>query len=74
MSINDFNNNYMTPLLEKTSCKNKTLVLLGDFNINLLKHDTDDEVSDFFALISCFFSSSPYRTPNQDNRYIYYSY
>ena len=37
MSINDFNENYMTPLLEQTSCKNKSLILLGDFNINLLK-------------------------------------
>ena len=41
MSIDDFNDNYMTPLLEKTSSKNKTLILLGDFNINLLKSNTD---------------------------------
>ena len=54
MSISDFTDNFMTPLLEKTSCKNKTLILLGDFNINLLKHDDNDEVSDFFDLISCF--------------------
>ena len=44
----------MTSLLEKTSSKNKTLILLGDFNINLLKSKTDNDVTDFFDLISCF--------------------
>ena len=38
LTITDFNHNFLAPLLEKVSRERKELVLLGDFNINLLKH------------------------------------
>ena len=41
MSIDEFNNDVLTTLLEKISAENKTLILLGDFNIDLLMSDTD---------------------------------
>ena len=37
MSIYDFNNDFLLPLLEKASSENKALYLLGDFNLDLLK-------------------------------------
>ena len=38
MQINDFNQNFLTPLLEKIFFENKNVILMGDFNINLLQH------------------------------------
>ena len=48
MPIEEFNEEYILPLLEKASKENKPLILLGDFNINLLKSDSDNSVSNFF--------------------------
>ena len=39
MNINEFNDDYPNELLDKLSKENKTILLLGDFNINLLNHD-----------------------------------
>ena len=36
MELTEFNIDYLSNLLEKLSLENKTLVLLGDFNANLL--------------------------------------
>ena len=36
MSINEFNNSYLDELLEKLTNENKNIILMGDFNINLL--------------------------------------
>lgn len=41
MPIDDFNTNYLSPLLNMASVENKTLILLGDFNIDLLKSNTN---------------------------------
>ena len=35
MNINEFNGDYLNELLDKLSEENKTIFLLGDFNINL---------------------------------------
>ena len=35
MNINEFNGDYLDELLDKLSKENKTIFLLGDFNINL---------------------------------------
>ena len=37
MELSEFNSDYLTNLLEKLSLENKTLVLLGDFDVDLLK-------------------------------------
>ena len=36
MSVDEFNDIYLTPLLKKITFENKNIFLTGDFNINLL--------------------------------------
>ena len=52
MDISDFNHNYLSPILEKLLHDNKSVVLLGDFNGNPLKHDSDSDISNFLDLMS----------------------
>ena len=47
MELSEFNNNYLTNLLDTLSSENKTVVLLGDFNADLLKYDQNSNISDF---------------------------
>ena len=49
MDLTDFNSNYVNSLLEKISKEQKSVFLLGDFNINLMiynVHKPTNEVSD----------------------------
>ena len=46
MEFSEFNSDYLTNLLEKLSQENKTLVLLRDFNVDLLKYINSD-ISNF---------------------------
>ena len=66
MELSEFNNNYLTNLLDTLSSENKTVVLLGDFNADLLKYDQNSNISDFLDLMysSLLFSHffSPTRT------------
>ena len=39
LAIHEFNNQFLSPMLEKVSCKNKEVYLMGDFNINLLNYE-----------------------------------
>ena len=43
----EFNNHYLTNLLDNLSAESKTIVLLGDFNVDLLKYVKDCNVLDF---------------------------
>ena len=54
ISTDDFNVNYLAPLLAKVSNENKTLMLLGDFNVDLLKADSDQPVSRFLDTMSSY--------------------
>ena len=47
MELSEFNNHDLSNLLDNLSDENKTVVLLGDFNADLLKYDKDCNVSDF---------------------------
>ena len=48
MDICTFNDHYLNPLLDHLSKEaNKTIVLLGDFNIDLLNFDTSEYVNTF---------------------------
>ena len=47
MELSEFNNHYLSNLLDNLSDENKTVVLTGDFNADLLKYDKDCNVSDF---------------------------
>ena len=51
MSVNAFNNEHLSPLLQTLSKENKSIILLGDFNINLLKCDENLDVSNFLDIL-----------------------
>ena len=39
MELSEFNSDYLTNVLDTLSSENKTVILLGDFNADLLKYD-----------------------------------
>ena len=47
MEISDFNKYYLSNLIETLFLENRTIVLLGDFNVDLLKYDNNNDVSNF---------------------------
>ncbi|XP_065683390.1 uncharacterized protein LOC136096149 [Hydra vulgaris] len=47
MSLDNFLSFYLNPLLKNLTKENKTIFILGDFNIDLLKCDTDLYAKDF---------------------------
>ena len=47
----DSKNMVVKPLWEKVISGNKEVILLGDFNIDLLKYDSNKNVSDFLDII-----------------------
>ena len=51
MEISEFNSGFLEKLLEKLSIENKTIVVLGDFNVDLLKHYINSEISNFLHAI-----------------------
>ena len=51
MSVNLFNSEFLSPLLQRVSRENKTLILLGDFNIDLMKYNTNQDVSNFLDIL-----------------------
>ena len=42
---------YMQNILEQIKEENKLVVIAGDFNLNLLKHDIDDKIKEFLNLM-----------------------
>ena len=59
--VSDFTNNYITPLLDKLSNENKDIMIMGDFNINLITYNDDKNTGNF---LDTMFSQSflPYIT------------
>ena len=51
MHIGTFNNDFLSPLLQSISRENKTIILLGDFNIDLLKANVNQEISFFLDVL-----------------------
>ena len=47
MSITEFLTDFLEPLLKKLSFEKKEIILLGDYNINLLNFDKDKSTSEF---------------------------
>ena len=43
----DFTHSYILPLLEKLSYENKQVMLMGDFNMNLLNYNTNKRITQF---------------------------
>ena len=51
LDINEFNTLFENTM-EKFSFENKELYLLGDYNIDLLKTDNDDNIDEYYNIIS----------------------
>ena len=47
LPIEEFHYQFLSPVLEKVSFKNKDIYLLGDFNINLLNYESDRHTAHF---------------------------
>ena len=47
MCIDNFNDDYLQPLLAKLSSQNKQVILAGDFNINLLNYESNTQTTNF---------------------------
>ena len=57
ISIEKFIKKYLDPILQKLSTGNKICTLMGDFNINLLKSETNAGISFFYnMMLSNFFA------------------
>ena len=54
MDIDDFNENFLSPLLSKASKENKVILLLGDFNINLLNSNVNSSHSNFLDILGSY--------------------
>ena len=52
MKINELNDDYLNELFGKLSKENKTIFLLGDFNINLLNYDINPPTNEFLDCLS----------------------
>ena len=55
MNINEFKDDYLNEPLDKLSKENKTIFLLGDFNINLLNYDIHLTTNEFLDSFSCHY-------------------
>ena len=47
MEPKDFNDTFLQNLIEKLSFENKNIILMGDFNIDILKYDTNKDSEEF---------------------------
>ena len=48
MNLPEFNWNYLNQLLESVSKEQKSIFLLGDFNVNLLNYNEHNQTNEFF--------------------------
>ena len=53
--ISIFNKNYIEPLLEKISLENKICSIMGDFNIDLLKINSNTDANSFYTNMTSHF-------------------
>ena len=69
LSVQEFSNFHLEPVLENISKENKKCVLMGDFNVNLLKIDINDSSNRFFNTLSSHFFTpfilQPTRLPSK---------
>ena len=55
LTVDQFNNDYIEPLLQKISAEDKICSIMGDFNIDLLKTNTLSDANQFFNTFSSNF-------------------
>ena len=65
MHPSEFNNIYLKDLLENLSHENKTTVIIEDFNIDLLKYDTEKDSAAFLDSMYASFLLLYINTPSQ---------
>ena len=53
MNLADFNCSYLNKLLENASKEQKSISLLGDFNLNLLNYNEHNETNEFLDSLDC---------------------
>ena len=74
MDLTDFNCNYLNKLLENISKEQKSIFLLGDFNVNLLNYNEHKQTNEFLdSLASKSFISlilQPTRITSHSNTFI----
>ena len=46
--ISQFSDEYLEPLLEKIAKEDKTYAIMGDFNIDLIKSETNDDIANYY--------------------------
>ena len=52
MDLTDFNCNYLDKLLENISKEQKSIFLLGDFNVNLLNYNERNQAIEFLVSLA----------------------
>ena len=55
INVKDFNDRYIDPLLNKLNREGKLCSLMGDFNIDLMKSDTNDSYNEFYTNLASHF-------------------
>ena len=55
MDLNEFNDYYLNELLHKFSSENKSVILLGDFHVDLMKYGNDYLTYEFLDSLSSHF-------------------
>ena len=55
ISINHLTSDYIEPLLDKISTKGEMCSLIGDFNIDLLKSDINENINQFYNTLTSKF-------------------
>ena len=50
--MNDFNNDYLLPIIDRLNFENKQIMLVGDFNVDLLKIDSLNDSRDFYNTLT----------------------
>ena len=56
MDLTNFNCNYLNKLLENISKGQKSILLLGDFNINLLNYNDHNQTNKFLGYLASSFN------------------
>ena len=64
MDLNEFNCHYLNPLLEKLVKKQKTVFLLGEFNVDLLNYEEHKATNEFLDSLSSKFGLTLYCPAN----------
>ena len=66
--VKDFTTNHMMPLLDKLSNEIKDIIIMGDFNVNLINCSDDKNISNILTLcfLTPFYLLSPPQLESQE--------